>query len=128
MFQKGSAVIVGILSIGLMSAFTWVGRNNFVNGTREVINLTYKTTMKTVDKPIRIGPGRGLVSDDDGELLRVMVTYPNAKTVKLSERDVSQLRRASRLKTGVWWINLCGLEYISNRESLVRRKRIFGRW
>lgn len=129
MYKQRYVIIIGALILVFLSAFIWGGRNNFINGTRQVVSVRYRSTEKIVDKPIQIQPGSGLIlTDDNGILIRVRITYHNGNVVDLAEGDIHGIKAKSELSRGVWWITEKGIEYISDRESLRRRKRIFGKW
>ncbi len=129
--MKKSIRILGATSaVLLLYGFIPGGaRNTFINGTRTPIKITYRSTAVRLDTPVLIKPGAGLrMTGDCGDLLRLLIIYPDGRTLSLSTREIRRIENSSKLYPGVWWITTAGVEYISTKESLARTKAIFGRW
>jgi hypothetical protein len=122
MLRRSFSFLLFLVTAASALAFVFGGHDGFINGSSGVVSLQWRTTTASYMQPIRIGRGRAVAtSNDHGDVIWIRVTYSRGRTITLEAKQIEQVRGSSRNST--WWISESGIEYVSNTEANLRRRR-----
>jgi hypothetical protein len=91
------------------------------NGSSSWVRVELNTVMNPHEKPFLLQSGGGNSGyRDDTEFLSLRVIYPSGKVITLDRRAIRQIKRTSKFRRGIWWIDDSGVRYISRRDANLR--------